>query len=58
MLYKHINTIKIIGQYLYMRYPIERRRKAGAKPRNMEVSLDKRPLAENSGRAIEKPKRK
>lgn len=36
-------------------YPIDRRRKAGAKPRNIEVSLDKRPTAEKSGRTREKP---
>lgn len=36
-------------------YPIERRRNVGAKPRNIEVSRDKRPFAENNGRTIEKP---
>lgn len=34
---------------------MDKRRKAGAKPRNIDVSLDKSPVAENSGRAIEKP---
>lgn len=36
-------------------YPIDRRRNVGAKPRNIEVSRDKRPFAENNGRTIEKP---
>lgn len=36
-------------------YPIDRRRNGGAKPRNIEVSRDKRPFAENNGRTIEKP---
>ena len=37
------------------KYPIDNRRNVGAKPRNMDVSLDKRPSAENNGRTIEKP---
>lgn len=36
-------------------YPIDNRRKVGAKPRNIEVSRDKRLFAENRGRTIEKP---
>lgn len=46
------------NQYVNGRYPIERSRNAGAKPRNIEVSLDNRPVAENSGSTIEKPKTK
>jgi len=38
------------------KYPMERRRNGGAKPRNMEVSRDKMLFSENSGSAIEKPK--
>lgn len=30
----------------------------GAKPRNIELSLDNRPVAENRGSTIEKPKAK
>lgn len=39
-------------------YPIERRRNGGAKPRNMEVSRDKRLFSENRGSTIEKPEKK
>lgn len=38
------------------KYPMERRRNGGAKPRNMEVSRDKMLISENSGSTIEKPK--
>lgn len=41
-----------------MKYPIDRSRKGGAKPRKMDVSLGKRPVAEKSGSIIEKPKEK
>lgn len=37
---------------------MERRRNDGAKPRNIEVSLDKRLFAENSGSTIENPKKR
>ncbi|KAL3813767.1 hypothetical protein ACJIZ3_015035 [Penstemon smallii] len=37
------------------KYPIDRRRNAGAKPRNIELSLDKTPVAEKSGRTIAIP---
>lgn len=37
-------------------YPMDRRRNGGVKPRNMEVSRDKRLFSENSGSTIEKPK--
>lgn len=57
-LYNYIHVYETLGQYINLRYPIESSRKAGAKPRNIEVSLDKRPVAENSGRTIEKPARK
>lgn len=40
------------------RYPIDRSKKVGAKPRNIEVSRDKRPVDENNGRTIEKPMEK
>jgi hypothetical protein len=35
---------------------MDRRRKGGAKPRNMEVSRDKMLFSENSGSTMEKPK--
>ena len=39
-------------------YPIDRRRNGGAKPRNIEVSRDKRPFAENNVRTKLKKKKK
>lgn len=41
-----------------MIYPIDRRRKEGAKPRNIEVSRERSPFSEKSGRTIEKPETK
>lgn len=47
-LYQNINTDK-------RDYPIDKSRNVGAKPRYIEVSRDKSPVAENKGRTIEKP---
>jgi hypothetical protein len=38
------------------KYPMDRSRNGGAKPRNMEVSRDKMLFSENNGSTMEKPK--
>lgn len=58
-MYMNANTSLVIHRTLLLvydeKYPIDSRRNAGAKPRYMEVSLDKRPVAEKSGRTIDTP---
>lgn len=52
---KKIFYVPVIFQFLKEKYPIDRRRNAGAKPRNIELSLDKTPVAEKSGRTSDTP---